>query len=96
VGRTTSPTCARLIQALFGQILDTVVAIMRADFASIQLLDPARGPGGELRLLGHRVCHRADGAARAALARLAHWSGAGRAGRLPVGRPQNPSRARHV
>jgi PAS domain S-box-containing protein len=42
------------IQALFDQILDTVVAIMRADYASIQLLDPERGPGGELRLLGHR------------------------------------------
>jgi PAS domain S-box-containing protein len=42
------------IQALFDLILDTVVAVMRADYASIQMLDPERGPGGELQLLGHR------------------------------------------
>jgi PAS domain S-box-containing protein len=39
------------IQALYERILDTAVAIMRADFASIQMLDEARG---ELLLLGHR------------------------------------------
>ncbi len=38
-------------EALYQRILDTAVAIMRADFGSIQLLDPARG---ELRLLDHR------------------------------------------
>jgi PAS domain S-box-containing protein len=49
----------RLIQAddvetLYGQILDTAVAIMRSDYASIQTLYPERGPGGGLRLLGYR------------------------------------------
>ena len=39
------------IKALYERILDTAVAIMRADYASIQMLDEARG---ELLLLGHR------------------------------------------
>ena len=42
------------VDALYEQILDAAVAIMRSDFASIQMLYPERGPGGELRLLGHR------------------------------------------
>jgi two-component system CheB/CheR fusion protein len=46
----------RLIQAgdedaLYQHFLDAAVAIMRAEFASMQLLDPARG---ELRLLAYR------------------------------------------
>ncbi len=42
------------VEALYEQILDAAVAIMRSEFASIQMLYPERGPGGELRLLGHR------------------------------------------
>jgi GAF domain-containing protein len=42
------------VQALYEQILNAAVAIMRSDYASIQMLYPERGPGGELRLLGHR------------------------------------------
>src|SRR6476661_764775 len=36
---------------LYEGLMDAAVAIMRSDFASIQLLHPARGGGGELRLL---------------------------------------------
>jgi PAS domain S-box-containing protein len=39
---------------LFEQILDAARAILRADFASIQMFHPERGTQGELRLLGHR------------------------------------------
>jgi PAS domain S-box-containing protein len=42
------------IQALYERILDTAIAIMRADCASIQMLDRSREHAGELRLLGHR------------------------------------------
>ena len=35
-------------------ILDDAVALMRSDFASMQLLFPERGSGGELRLLAFR------------------------------------------
>ena len=42
------------IQALYEQILDSAIAILHADFASIQMFYPERGPTGELRLLGHR------------------------------------------
>lgn len=41
-------------QALFDKILDAAVAVMRADYASIQILDSIRGVGGELQLVGHR------------------------------------------
>jgi PAS domain S-box-containing protein len=40
--------------ALYERILDTAVEIMDSDFASIQMLYPERGDGGELRLLSHR------------------------------------------
>jgi hypothetical protein len=36
------------------QILDTVVAVLHCDFASIQMLYSERGTHGELQLLGHR------------------------------------------
>ena len=39
------------IQALYGKIIDAAVSIMRSDFASMQMLYPDRGKGGELRLL---------------------------------------------
>lgn len=39
------------IESLYEQILDTSVAILQADFASIQIFYPDRG---KLRLLGHR------------------------------------------
>ena len=42
------------IEALYDQILDTGMAIMHCDFASIQMFYPERGTNGELRLLGHR------------------------------------------
>jgi PAS domain S-box-containing protein len=37
--------------ALYQKILDAAVAIMRSDFASMQMLYPERGSSGELRLL---------------------------------------------
>ncbi len=42
------------IEALYEQILDTAVMIMKSDFASIQMLSPERGTVGELLLLGYR------------------------------------------
>src|SRR5262245_3043390 len=45
---------ARGIEALYDHILDTVLEILNADFASLQMFYPERGSGGELRLLGHR------------------------------------------
>src|SRR3954471_8592807 len=44
----------RGIQALYEQILDTVLVILNSDFGSLQMYYPGRGTGGELRLLGHR------------------------------------------
>ncbi len=44
----------RGIEPLYEQILATAVEILHADFASIQMFYPERGPSGELRLLGHR------------------------------------------
>jgi PAS domain S-box-containing protein len=41
-------------KALYAQILDAAVAALHADFASIQILHPERGPKGELRLIAHR------------------------------------------
>jgi signal transduction histidine kinase/CheY-like chemotaxis protein len=41
-------------EALYEQILDTAIAVMRSQFASLQILDASRGLAGELRLLGHR------------------------------------------
>ena len=41
-------------EALYEQVLDTAMAILRADFSSIQIFHPERGTSGELRLLGHR------------------------------------------
>ena len=42
------------VEVLYEQILDATLAILRADFASIQMFHPERGSSGELRLLGHR------------------------------------------
>lgn len=41
-------------EALYEKILDAAVAIMRSQYASIQMFHPERGEGGELRLLAHR------------------------------------------
>ena len=41
-------------QVLYEKILDGAVAIMHSDFASMQMLYPERGSGGELRLLVFR------------------------------------------
>jgi len=42
------------VNAVYATILDTAVAIMSSDFASLQMLVPDRGENGELQLLGHR------------------------------------------
>jgi PAS domain S-box-containing protein len=42
------------VNAVYDTILDTATAIMGSDFASMQMLYPERGPGGELKLLGFR------------------------------------------
>ncbi|HYL94221.1 MAG TPA: ATP-binding protein [Terriglobales bacterium] len=41
-------------EALYEKIVDAAVLIMRSDYASMQMLFPERGPGGELRLLAFR------------------------------------------
>ena len=41
-------------EMLFEKIMDAAVAIMRSDFASMQMLFPERGSGGELKLLAFR------------------------------------------
>jgi PAS domain S-box-containing protein len=41
-------------EALYEKIVDAAVAIMRSDYASMQMLFPERGTGGELRLLAFR------------------------------------------
>ena len=40
--------------ALYAKIVDAIAAIMRSDFATMQMLYPERGPKGELRLLASR------------------------------------------
>lgn len=42
------------IEALYEKIVDGAVAIMRSDYASMQMLFPERGKGGELRLIAFR------------------------------------------
>jgi PAS domain S-box-containing protein len=42
------------METLFDQILDSAVAILHADLASIQMIRPERGATGELKLLAHR------------------------------------------
>ena len=42
------------VEALYEKIMDAAVAIMRSDYASMQMLYPERGSGGELRLLASR------------------------------------------
>ena len=39
------------VESLYQRILNGAVSIMRSDFASLQILYPERGSGGELRLL---------------------------------------------
>jgi GAF domain-containing protein len=41
-------------QIAFEKIIDAAVALMRSDYASMQMLFPERGAGGELRLLAFR------------------------------------------
>jgi GAF domain-containing protein len=50
----TQLVTARGMDALYGQILDTALAILHADLASIQKFCPERGIHGQLKLLGHR------------------------------------------
>ncbi len=42
------------VNLLYDKIMDAAVAVMRSDFASLQMLYPERGSGGELRLLAFR------------------------------------------
>ena len=42
------------IYGLYERILDSAIAILHADFATIQMFYPERGATGALRLLGHR------------------------------------------
>jgi PAS domain S-box-containing protein len=42
------------LKDLYEKIMDAAVEIMRSDFASMQMLYPERGQGGELRLLAFR------------------------------------------
>ena len=42
------------VELLYEQLVDAAVAIMHSDFASMQMLYPERGEGGELRLLAFR------------------------------------------
>ena len=42
------------VDSLYEKILDSAGSIMRSDFASMQVLYPERGSGGELRLLAFR------------------------------------------
>ncbi|MGH9816264.1 MAG: PAS domain S-box protein, partial [Candidatus Acidiferrales bacterium] len=42
------------VESLYERILDAAVAIMRSEYASMQMLYPERGSGGELRLLAFR------------------------------------------
>jgi PAS domain S-box-containing protein len=41
-------------ETLYEQVLDAATAIMRSDFASLQMYHPDRGDSGELQLLAHR------------------------------------------
>ena len=41
-------------QALYEKIVDAAASLLRSDFASLQMLYPERGAGGELRLLAFR------------------------------------------
>jgi PAS domain S-box-containing protein len=50
----TQDVKVRGIDSLYEQILDTVLAILHADLASIQRFYPERGNNGELKLLGNR------------------------------------------
>ena len=50
----TQLTNAQGIYALYEQIVDSAIAILHADFASVQIFYPEHGPKGELRLLAHR------------------------------------------
>jgi two-component system cell cycle sensor histidine kinase/response regulator CckA len=45
---------AQGMESLYQQILDSTVAILQADFGSIQVFYPERGTAGELRLVSHR------------------------------------------
>src|SRR3954451_744797 len=49
----------RGVEALYEQILDTAMAILHSDFASMQMFHPERGAHGELNLIGHRGFSRA-------------------------------------
>jgi signal transduction histidine kinase/ActR/RegA family two-component response regulator len=42
------------VDALYQKLVDAASAVMRSDFASMQMLFPERGEGGELLLLGSR------------------------------------------
>src|SRR5215217_1143050 len=41
-------------EALYEQILDTAMAVLQCDFASLQMFHPERSAHGELKLIAHR------------------------------------------
>ena len=45
-------------EIVYEEIVDAAVALMRSDYASMQMLYPERGTGGELRLLAFRGFNR--------------------------------------
>jgi PAS domain S-box-containing protein len=51
---------ANNIDALFDQILETAMMLLRSDYACFQLFIPERGPEGELYLLRHRGFNESD------------------------------------
>lgn len=51
---STALVSERGAEALYEKIVDAAVAIMRSDFASMQMLHPERGEKGELQLLAFR------------------------------------------
>ncbi|MEZ4598496.1 MAG: GAF domain-containing protein [Syntrophotaleaceae bacterium] len=59
IARRLQQTSTHLLQtdridSLYDQILDTALAILKADFATLQMFCSEQGEHGELRLLGHR------------------------------------------
>jgi len=53
-GRQAADNRTTVFASSYEKIVDDAVAVMRSDYASVQMLFPQRGTGGELRLLAFR------------------------------------------
>jgi GAF domain-containing protein len=53
-GRQPADNRTTVFASSYEKIVDDAVAVMRSDYASVQMLFPERGTGGELRLLAFR------------------------------------------